>query len=294
MNIMSTRSKGASLTARTLGSSCFILPQHGVVEGSVVCFGSGPPSSAQLARASSIDSHSGNVPASGDTLKRPKALGVTAANTNGFAAATTKSIREDDNDGGSLPCTPDVQADMDMPSCPAGDEVLERDTRQLIDTFLTDFTGLSQPRWKQGDALATMKRVVEGVLEKHQYAYNGMVRKLMLDERGDDMRFVTSVATSLFGDRTTNWGRIASLVAFGAVVCQYLKEKDRQHCVSLVGWEISTYLLTNQRDWLIKNNAWDGFVEFFRVADPETTVRNTLMTFAGFAGIGATLALLIR
>ncbi|KAM3849170.1 induced myeloid leukemia cell differentiation protein Mcl-1 homolog [Diretmus argenteus] len=256
---MSTRSKGASLTARTLESSCFILPQHGVVEGSVVCFGSGPPS-AQLARASSIDSHSGNVPACGDTPKRPKALGVTAANTNGFAAATTKSIREeeDDNDGG------------------------------------IDFTGLSQPRWKQGDALATMKRVVEGVLEKHQYAYNGMVRKLMLDERGDNMRFVTSVATSLFGDRTTNWGCIASLVAFGAVVCQYLKEKDRQHCVSLVGREISPYLLTNQRDWLVKNNAWDGFVELFRVADPETTVRNTLMAFAGFAGIGATLALLIR
>lgn len=38
----------------------------------------------------------------------------------------------------------------------------------------------------------------------------------------------------------------------------------------------------------------DGFVEFFRVADPESTVRNTLMAFAGFAGIGATLALLIR
>ncbi|KAM3849652.1 LOW QUALITY PROTEIN: induced myeloid leukemia cell differentiation protein Mcl-1 homolog [Diretmus argenteus] len=112
-----------------------------------------------------------------------------------------------------------------------------------------------------------------------------MVRKLMLDERGDNMRFVTSVATSLFGDRTTNWGCIASLVAFGAVVCQYLKEKDRQHCVSLVG--------RDQRDWLVKNNAWDGFVEFFRVADPETTVRNTLMAFAGF-GIGATLALLIR
>lgn len=38
----------------------------------------------------------------------------------------------------------------------------------------------------------------------------------------------------------------------------------------------------------------DGFVEFFQVADPESTVRNTLMAFAGVAGIGATLALLIR
>lgn len=38
----------------------------------------------------------------------------------------------------------------------------------------------------------------------------------------------------------------------------------------------------------------EGFVEFFRVADPESTVRNTLMAVAGVAGLGATLALLIR
>lgn len=38
----------------------------------------------------------------------------------------------------------------------------------------------------------------------------------------------------------------------------------------------------------------DGFVEFFREADPESSVRNTLMTVVGVAGIGATLAMLIR
>lgn len=38
----------------------------------------------------------------------------------------------------------------------------------------------------------------------------------------------------------------------------------------------------------------DGFVEFFQVSDPESTVRNVLMAVAGVAGIGATLALLIR
>uniref|UniRef100_A0A3Q0RA11 MCL1 apoptosis regulator, BCL2 family member b n=1 Tax=Amphilophus citrinellus TaxID=61819 RepID=A0A3Q0RA11_AMPCI len=123
---------------------------------------------------------------------------------------------------------------------------------------------------------------------------SGMVNKLSLDERGEDVTFVSAVAKSLFADKTTNWGRIASLMAFGAVVCQRLKEKGRDNCVELVSQEISTYLLSDQRDWLVKNNAWDGFVEFFRVADPESTVRNTLMAFAGFAGIGATLALLIR
>ncbi|KAM6910749.1 induced myeloid leukemia cell differentiation protein Mcl-1b [Xenentodon cancila] len=120
-----------------------------------------------------------------------------------------------------------------------------------------------------------------------------MIKKLSLDDT-DDMGFVSAVATSLFADGTTNWGRIASLVAFGVAVCQHLKERGRDSCVDSVAQEISTYLLTHQGDWLVKNNSWDGFVEFFRVADPESTVRNTLMAFIGVAGIGATLALLSR
>lgn len=38
----------------------------------------------------------------------------------------------------------------------------------------------------------------------------------------------------------------------------------------------------------------EGFVEFFQVSDPESSVRNMLMAVAGVAGLGATLALLIR
>ncbi|XP_059195687.1 induced myeloid leukemia cell differentiation protein Mcl-1b isoform X1 [Centropristis striata] len=269
----------------TTGVMGFILPQNGVVEGPMH-YGSGD-SSPQIAMGSSKDSNKGNV-GSGDTPKRPRNLG------NGFAAKTLRE-NSDDLDDGSLPCTPELQSDseIDVSSCPAGDEVLESDTRQLISRFLRDFTGLSKPKWNESRALSTMKRVVEDVLEKHRYAYNGMINKLSLDDRPDDASFVSAVAKSLFADGTTNWGRVASLLAFGAVVCQYLKEKDRQNCVELVGKEITTYLLTDQRDWLVQNNGWAGFVEFFRVADPESTVRNTLMAFAGFAGIGATLALLI-
>lgn len=77
-----------------------------------------------------------------------------------------------------------------------------------------------------------------------------------MEDRGDDVSFVGSVAKSTFEDGTTNWGRVASLVAFGAVVAQYLKDNGRGHCVEQVAEEISTFLLTDQRDWLIKNNGW--------------------------------------
>ncbi|KAM4568202.1 induced myeloid leukemia cell differentiation protein Mcl-1b [Fundulus diaphanus] len=222
--------------------------------------------------------------------KRPKNLRVMP--TNGYVV---KSLQENRDDG-SLPSTPEMQSDSEAAGCGghAGQEALDSDTTELISNFLRDFTGLSGHRWHTKKSLSTMKRVTEDLLEKHRYAYNGMIRKLKLNEKSDDMGFVTSVAVSLFSDGTTNWGRIASLVAFGAVLCQHLKQNGRGHCVDLVSREISTYLLTNQRDWLAKNNSWDGFVEFFKVEDSESTVRNTLMAFVGVAGIGATLAFLIR
>lgn len=91
---------------------------------------------------------------------------------------------------------------------------------------------------------------------KQAFSFEGMIAKLCLEDRGDDVSFVGSVAKSTFEDGKNNWGRVASLVAFGAVVAQYLKEKGRRDCVEQVAQEISTYLLTDQRDWLIKNNAW--------------------------------------
>ena len=77
-----------------------------------------------------------------------------------------------------------------------------------------------------------------------------------LDDRGEDMSVVTSVAESLFSDGTTNWGRVASLVAFGASMSQNLKSRGMDHCVRLVADEISSYLLTHQREWLVKNQSW--------------------------------------
>ncbi|XP_022542498.2 induced myeloid leukemia cell differentiation protein Mcl-1a [Astyanax mexicanus] len=194
--------------------------------------------------------------------------------------------------GGSLPDSP--RADVDIIQdfscrCPGA---LEGETLRLMVEFYRGYLG-QKPR-EQSPALRTMSRVVAGVVLKHGIAYNGMVQKLNLEEQDDSMDIISSVAKALFSDGTTNWGRIVSLVAFGAVVCDQLKKKSRDHCVENVAQHISTYLNTHQHQWLINNNAWDGFVEFFREDDSESRVRNALMAFAGFAGLGAGLALLMR
>ncbi|KAM9309597.1 induced myeloid leukemia cell differentiation protein Mcl-1b [Pholidichthys leucotaenia] len=267
------------------------IPQNGVMDDGPLSYRQGGPS-PQVATDSFLDSQNGNMDSS-DIPKRPRNLNVS---TKGTVVQNLREEDMEDSEGGSLPCTPELQCDSEaeVSGYSTASEALENETKRLLHRFLLDFTGISKSRRNEEKAISTMKRVISDVLQKHRYAYNGMINKLSLDNRGDDMSFVSEVARSLFADQTTNWGRIASLVAFGAAVCQYLKEKGRENCVELVSQEISTYLLSEQRDWLLKNNSWDGFVEFFRVEDPESTVRKTLMAFAGLAGIGASLALIMR
>eukprot|EP00063_Salmo_salar_P050491 XP_014025326.1 PREDICTED: uncharacterized protein LOC106584481 [Salmo salar] len=173
---------------------------------------------------------------------------------------------------------------------------LDTDTRQLIKCVLGQCTGLLKPRWNESKALSTMSRVVGQLLEKNRYTYNGMINTLYVDDRGDDVKFLSAVAHIIFQDGTVNWGRVASLTSFGAAVCQYLKDKGRDNCVEVAGEEISAYLVTHHKDWLVKHNSWlrsNGFVEFFPVAEPESRSRNIIMTLVGLAGIGAAMTLLV-
>lgn len=87
-----------------------------------------------------------------------------------------------------------------------------------------------------------------------------MINKLQLEKRGDDMSFISDVAEQTFSDGITNWGRIASLLAFGAAVARHQKQEGQEECVEAVAQKMSSYLLTEKKDWLIKNNAWVSLV----------------------------------
>lgn len=127
-------------------------------------------SSPQISVATTMDSRNGNM--QNEAPRRPKNLEVKA---NGFVATTKTSRREEDedreSDDGSLPCTPETDSDTDVSG--SGDEALEADTRQLMSQIMVLFSGRSVARRTEHKALQTMKRVVNDVLEKHRYAYNG-------------------------------------------------------------------------------------------------------------------------
>ncbi|XP_049579787.1 induced myeloid leukemia cell differentiation protein Mcl-1 [Syngnathus scovelli] len=177
---------------------------------------------------------------------------------------------------------------------PAVPDVLDTDTRMLIGRFLSDFTGMTTPAWNQSKVQYMMKKVVTRVVDKYRIRYNGIINMLSLDERGHDMSVISEVARDEFADGITNWGRIASLLGFCAVVSEALKERQQEYCVELVAQEVSNFLLSHQRTWIVQHNGWDGFVEFFKEEDLESTMKKCILAFVGLAGVTAGIIRLLR
>uniref|UniRef100_A0A674JQC4 Bcl-2 Bcl-2 homology region 1-3 domain-containing protein n=1 Tax=Terrapene triunguis TaxID=2587831 RepID=A0A674JQC4_9SAUR len=147
--------------------------------------------------------------------------------------------------------------------------------------------------------LKTLRRVGDGVIEKQQIAFQGMLRKLDIKHE-EDLKSVTAVATHIFNDGVTNWGRIlswvktslASLISFGAFVVKHLKSINQENCINTLAGIITDVLVTGKRHWLVNQRGWEGFVEFFCVEDLEgSSIRNVLVAFAG---LGESLAYMMQ
>ncbi|XP_010614715.1 induced myeloid leukemia cell differentiation protein Mcl-1 [Fukomys damarensis] len=125
------------------------------------------------------------------------------------------------------------------------------------------------------------------------FSSSGMLRKLDIKNE-DDVKSLSRVMVHVFSDGVTNWGRIVTLISFGAFVAKHLKSINQESCIEPLAESITEVLVQTKRDWLVKQRGWDGFVEFFHVEDLEGGIRNVLLAFAGVAGVGAGLAYLIR
>ncbi|XP_042296154.1 induced myeloid leukemia cell differentiation protein Mcl-1 [Sceloporus undulatus] len=142
-------------------------------------------------------------------------------------------------------------------------------------------------------ALETLRRVGESILERHQVAFQGMLRKMEI-KKEEDLKSISEVATEVFRDGIINWGRIVTLISFGAFVAKHLKSINQENGINTLIEIITDVLVTDKREWLVKHDAWEGFVKFFHVEDIEGGLRNVLVAFASIAGIGASLAYMIR
>ncbi|XP_073465982.1 induced myeloid leukemia cell differentiation protein Mcl-1 [Aquarana catesbeiana] len=214
----------------------------------------------------------------------------------------------DYNGDGSLPNSQgelDEDEDMEVQSDSRGStsppltptegppDTLTMETRQLLYTLFRDETGGSKGAESNTKAQTTLRRVSTEIIDKHKVAFQGMLQRLPIQDENDIQR-LSEVPSMVFNDGITNWGRIVTLISFGAFVAKHLKIIKLEHCTRQLADNFADYLMTQKREWIVQHNGWEGCVEFFHVEDYESGLRTVLMAFAGVAGLGASLAYMIR
>lgn len=161
-------------------------------------------------------------------------------------------------------------------------------TDRLIINFYKDHVGLLYSvEESDKDILITMKREVNAVLDKYKYLYAGILNNLSLIAL-KDFAFIETTLENLFKDGIMNWGRIISLLSFGAVIATYFKKNNRENQIEPLGQIISKYLLTYQQEWLFNNNDWIGFVDFFQIKS-QSSIKPILTILIGLIGISAAI-----
>lgn len=84
---------------------------------------------------------------------------------------------------------------------------------------------------------------------------SGMLRKLDIKNE-DDVKSLSRVMVHVFSDGVTNWGRIVTLISFGAFVAKHLKSINQESCIEPLAESITDVLVRTKRDWLVKQRGW--------------------------------------
>jgi hypothetical protein len=87
------------------------------------------------------------------------------------------------------------------------------------------------------------------------FFFSGMLRKLDIKNE-DDVKSLSRVMIHVFSDGVTNWGRIVTLISFGAFVAKHLKSINQESCIEPLAESITDVLVRTKRDWLVKQRGW--------------------------------------
>ncbi|XP_028638152.1 induced myeloid leukemia cell differentiation protein Mcl-1 homolog [Grammomys surdaster] len=138
-------------------------------------------------------------------------------------------------------------------------------------------------------ALETLRHLGDDMQRNHETAFQDILQELDIKNK-DGVKSFSRVMDHVFKDDVTNWGRIVTLISFGAFVAKHLKNINQESYIEPLAESITDGLIRTNRDWLIKQRGWYGFVEFFHIQDRlEGSIRNVLLAFAAVVGIGAGL-----
>ena len=104
----------------------------------------------------------------------------------------------------------------------------------------------------------TMRRVVEDILRRHEYRFNGIMSRLNdLTLDSAELTFMV-VIREMFQDGEVNWGRIASIYAFAGRLAKDLSEKEHNtvEVAQTVAEMCSTVVVHSLKDWIQRQGGW--------------------------------------
>ncbi|XP_078097493.1 bcl-2-like protein 10 [Mustelus asterias] len=115
--------------------------------------------------------------------------------------------------------------------------------------------------------------------------------------------FLRRVVEEMSADEKMNWGRVVSIFAFAGVLGRHLRDSGivmspeaGPSPADSLAESVANYLGKERREWIEQNGGWEGFLRFFGSDDhwQESTVRNMLITVAGFGIAGLACLLAVR
>ncbi|KAG8429377.1 hypothetical protein GDO86_020329 [Hymenochirus boettgeri] len=243
--------------------------------------------------------HSLRVMDGGDTAERPQPVGF--VHTDGGSLSSSQGNELDDEvDDEDLTVSRGSTSPPDTPICPKDSLYLE--TQQLLLAFFREYSegesggfkaAILVPHGRQQRALETLRRVGGEIIEKHKMVFDGMLQRLSI-HRPEDLQKLSDVPAMVFNDGNTNWGRVVTLISFGAFVAKDLKSKHLEDCIASLAENFTEFLMTDRKEWIIQEKGWEGFVDFFHIEDYESGLKTVLMAFSSVAFLGAGLAFMIR
>ena len=111
----------------------------------------------------------------------------------------------------------------------------------------------------------TLRRTVEEMSMKHEILFNGMVKKLQIDQENAFIIF-TNVANEIFKDKQYNWGRVVSLYAFGARMARHVIETDRTNIklVDKIADIVGKFVAESLGKWIHEQGGWVSFILYIQ------------------------------
>ncbi|KAF3686812.1 Anti-apoptotic protein NR13 Apoptosis regulator Nr-13 [Channa argus] len=162
------------------------------------------------------------------------------------------------------------------------------------------------------ESAAAMRRLAQDMEMQHQASFLSLTQTFLRKCGPYPCSSLKMVMKELVGDGHLNWGRVVSLFTFtGVLARQLLEQKDMKpgldlgkeqelgqgpgHC-RLLAETIANFLGTENKDWLLENDGWEGFCKFSRrtrEVSQDSSMRKALFAAAGVGLAGLTF-LLVR